>query len=368
MRGIGEPDLQRSAQGHARPKDKANVRQCPGLRGLGKGLYDLDRGSCRSVVACFAPHRQCGLKNEATIVLALVAVFCLAGCTTLDRDGASQNSAPTFPGRPRHSEAPAKDKRSVAGKYPGNLITTQTAKTLPKGKSLAILSASYTEYTKQRIAGRMRSMPSGMESDSLITTLVLQHGITDRLQLGLVAPFVWRHFEYRPRGIQEHERGLGDVVLTSKYALLQETENFPGFALGLGLKLPTGEEDRKLGTGEFDASLFAACSKRTGDVSFHGSLQYIATGGSRDDLGPRADDKFICAGAVLWHCSRRVTFLGELARFDWGDVGSSVGFTPGVLWSVSDSLSVRGGVTIPLHTDMPFGYDIRPTLGLCYRF
>ena len=51
------------------------------------------------------------------------------------------------------------------------------------------------------------------------------------------------------------ESGLGDVLLKGQYVLLEERPTFPEISPYLKVKFPTADEDRGLGTGEFDETL-----------------------------------------------------------------------------------------------------------------
>lgn len=57
------------------------------------------------------------------------------------------------------------------------------------------------------------------------------------------------------------ERGLGDVLLKGQYVLLEERPTFPEIGSYLKIKFPTADEERGLGTGEFDETLGLDLSK-----------------------------------------------------------------------------------------------------------
>lgn len=57
------------------------------------------------------------------------------------------------------------------------------------------------------------------------------------------------------------ESGLGDVLLRGSYVLLEEREVWPEIAPYVKIKFPTADEDRGLGTGEFDETLGIDLSK-----------------------------------------------------------------------------------------------------------
>jgi hypothetical protein len=57
------------------------------------------------------------------------------------------------------------------------------------------------------------------------------------------------------------EQGLGDILLRTSFVVLKEQELFPEIEPYLKIKFPTADEDRDLGTGEFDETIGVDLSK-----------------------------------------------------------------------------------------------------------
>ena len=57
------------------------------------------------------------------------------------------------------------------------------------------------------------------------------------------------------------EDGLGDLLLKGEYVLLQEQRSLPEITASLKIKFPTADEDKGLGTGEFDETIGVSFSK-----------------------------------------------------------------------------------------------------------
>src|SRR5712692_1524260 len=75
------------------------------------------------------------------------------------------------------------------------------------------------------------------------------------------------------------EDGLGDLLLKGAYIVLPEQPLLPEIAPYLKIKLPTADEDRGLGTGEFDETLGVDFSKRFSDrLVAYLSLSYTFIG------------------------------------------------------------------------------------------
>jgi Protein of unknown function (DUF3187) len=135
--------------------------------------------------------------------------------------------------------------------------------------------------------------------------LALQYGLFDRLALGLEIPllYTWKGFLDEPikafedvtgftRGIrferpqhlfsyilQKDGRkaiqgtsgaiGIGDIAIAAKALLTEEGQLAPAIAGRFALKLPTGDDDRALGSGAVDVGLGLALEKTFGPVHIY---------------------------------------------------------------------------------------------------
>jgi hypothetical protein len=82
----------------------------------------------------------------------------------------------------------------------------------------------------------------------------LVYGLTDRWEVIVEAPYLSR----------ERAHGLGDVVLGTKYVLLQEDERRPGIAGSYEVKLDNAEPVRGLGSGGYEHDLRLRAQKTWG--------------------------------------------------------------------------------------------------------
>jgi Protein of unknown function (DUF3187) len=135
--------------------------------------------------------------------------------------------------------------------------------------------------------------------------LALQYGLFDRLAVGLEIPllYTWKGFLDEPikafedvTGFKRTIRferpqhlfsyllqkdgtdalrgtsgavGIGDIALSAKALLREEGQWAPTIAARFALKLPTGDEDRALGSGEVDLGLGLALEKTFGPVRLY---------------------------------------------------------------------------------------------------
>jgi len=84
----------------------------------------------------------------------------------------------------------------------------------------------------------------------------------------------------RGRRGETTESGLGDTTLSATYGLLYDAQSSLGFDLTGKLKLPTGDEQRGLGTGSVDQTLQVELYKTIDRITGFGTLGYTNFGDS----------------------------------------------------------------------------------------
>lgn len=73
---------------------------------------------------------------------------------------------------------------------------------------------------------------------------------------------------------KESETGIGDTTVGLTFFALNEAPGMPEIDLLASVKIPTADEDKGLGTGEFDYSVGLTLSKGLRDWSCYGTLEY----------------------------------------------------------------------------------------------
>lgn len=137
-----------------------------------------------------------------------------------------------------------------------------------------------------------------VKAETLRTGVFLRYGLTERLEVGIEIPLLYRHEGFMEGLITFAERattglsparealkdvgyafnvtkgertlfsgtegafGLGDITLISKYQILDQTSVVPALSLRLGVKLPTGDEDEVFSSGHPDVGLGLALEKK----------------------------------------------------------------------------------------------------------
>jgi hypothetical protein len=144
-------------------------------------------------------------------------------------------------------------------------------------------------------------------------TLLGNIGVTDRLDIGAALPFVAISMDGRRvdtyRGSQlvqaiasASASGPGDFLIRGKYNVLRSSGS--GLAIGAEARLPTGDEQNLLGTGEASIKPRVIASLERDRVAVHGDVGY-SIGGLSDEL--------VYGGAVTVLGTSRLTLVGEIA-------------------------------------------------------
>ena len=143
----------------------------------------------------------------------------------------------------------------------------------------------------------------GTDKDTTIVYVPFTLGVTpiDRLTLSLTVPYIRQTSQnvvvtgggvaVRRRGQSttstsssaETEDGVGDVLLKGSFVVLRDEGLIPEVAPYVRIKFPTADEDRGLGTGEFDETIGVELSKRLSErLTGHLSLSYTFVGDPPD--------------------------------------------------------------------------------------
>lgn len=191
------------------------------------------------------------------------------------------------------------------------LVYTQADFTTIDGRSLqdGTLVATASRFTGEPLAFDAESMRLLMRTR--MVTILGQFGVTDRLDVSAAVPFVtmqlsgdrvdvYRGSTFVQASAVASASGLGDAVIRAKYNILRVGGS--GLAAGVEARLPTGDEENLLGTGELVVTPRAIGSFERGWLGVHGSF----------GLGFGAPAKEVqYAGAVTVAATSRITVIAE---------------------------------------------------------
>lgn len=189
--------------------------------------------------------------------------------------------------------------------------------------------------------------------------------LNQRVEFGMFAPY--RSLEVSNRGGIKgfDESGMGDILATAKFRLLNEGEAIPALGLYTQLSFPTGDEDKGLGSGSVDATLGGTLTKHLGPFQFYGNLGFLLSGWEQGDPNPVFDNyqhsllyglgiEFPADNPIFRLFSEFtflhefgdeeddliVNFLGEEIQDVVDDAGQA---SVGILLNLTDGLAIRGG-------------------------
>jgi len=165
--------------------------------------------------------------------------------------------------------------------YAAHPLITDDAGTQGKGKVQIEINSEFSR-DKEKEDGVIIKERGG----ELAT--IISYGITDNADIVLGIPYQW--FRIKEDGdTVEKEDGISDMSLELKWRFFEKD----GLSLALkpGITLPTGDEDKGLGTGRVTYRLFFITTKEIEPWAFHLNLGYIRNENKVDE---RKD---------LWHLS-----------------------------------------------------------------
>lgn len=172
---------------------------------------------------------------------------------------------------------------------PGDRATVLRQGTVDVRVELADTASIFNELTPQSSAV--------MKFETLRSGLFLRYGVTDRFEVAMEVPALYRYQGVLNGGITAAERattglsgarrdlrslgyaymvspgsrtafhggqdqwGLGDISLMSKYQFVQQTETLPAVSLRFAVKAPSGDASRVFGSGHPDAGVGLALEK-----------------------------------------------------------------------------------------------------------
>jgi hypothetical protein len=156
------------------------------------------------------------------------------------------------------------------------------------------------------------------------------------------------------------DAGVGDSLVGFKYRALDESVQAPAVLLAAAVRLPTGDEDRGLGTGDTAVIALAALSKTWG------AFTVTANAGYAFSVAGRTADVVMGSVAAERHLAPSWSLLGEVvALVGMGDQRDHVIARLGLAWQASQRVRLDGAVATGLGHGSE---DLIATLGATLRF
>jgi hypothetical protein len=180
-------------------------------------------------------------------------------------------------------------------------------------------------------------------SDELAVPTTLKYGVGDRADAFVsLSP---------ASAVENGGVGFDDVYLGWRQRLTEHQLGHLSLAWQAQVKLPTADEDKGLGSGEFDALVAGIGTLPMQDWSATGFAELGLIG---DPVGSGADLQVALAGAADRRLSGGAGVFGELAGIFNDDQNlDSVFTTVGAAWSPVPGLVLDSGVVLGLSNDAP---------------
>ena len=192
---------------------------------------------------------------------------------------------------------------------------------------------------------------SGDEIDSYDVTPGVRFGVTERLAVLAEVP-------YRMLSIgDEDEKGVGDMSLGVEFLFFEDIFEYAWIVPHATAILPTGDEDKMLGTGETQGRFGISAGTTVNDIfHFAADVSYTANGAiSEDDMDER-DDLLTGAVSLVVDLDERASVLGEAQLRD-DPVDSeddyAARFHLGLVYEINEHFTLMGygGGTTGLYED-----------------
>ena len=300
------------------------------------------------------------LKQVLLLILAIAAV-----------PVAASSAAPVDPAVPFGTT----NQNPLAAIY--GLPAAGAAKVLTPGRTAVELRADIASVCSRDDRSEENVL---LDGESYRFTLVLQQGLGERFEVGLEVPYVmhregfldsfisdWHDFFHLPQGerddmprdrlayryikdsrtevdLDDETEGFGDLRLTGAWQVWRREGDDPqALALRASLKLPTGDEDRLLGSGSTDLALWLSGSQafRGGSLGLFGAAGALLM----SDGDVLADQqRHAVAFGTLGGGWRPLPRLALKAQVD----GQTSYYSDSELRELSDSLQLAFGGTVGL--------------------
>ena len=270
-------------------------------------------------------------------------------------------------------------------------IVTDTAIRIEKGK-FAIQPTFAYSFVTDAFTQSWRRASAGCDFQSFSMDWKLTYGLIDNLEVFVVIPYVhnWTSDVDEPGPDGEcsaNSGGLGDINLTLKYRLVEETETLPTVTALFATDFPSGKfrhlSPRSLGTDAIGSGSYIFTpginiSKYVSPLILYGNVWYSMPTSFSDDDGRQYPGDFVTVNmAAEYPMTEKWVALLELTSF-WGcgrlfgpDINvpreSLLSIVPGIEYMATDKFSVAMGLNIDLigkNTDA----TIAPLLSMVYAF
>lgn len=182
------------------------------------------------------------------------------------------------------------------------------------------------------------------KSETTEAALTLTYGLTENLDFVVTAPYQW-YSTHSNDELVAREKGFSDMSIDLKWRFFEK--DGLGFALKPGITLPTGNDEKGLGSGRATYRLFFITTKEMEPLAFHLNLGYIRNenkAGERTDLWHAS----VAAEAKLVKDLKAVANIGMETNPASGSTTHPAFALGGLIYELSEKISLDAGVKFGL--------------------
>jgi hypothetical protein len=181
-----------------------------------------------------------------------------------------------------------------------------------------------------------------------VTTFTLVYGVLDWIEVDIILALL----NLRPDSGQ-NEFGFGDVVLLTKIKVLGEngyfgkSEYLPEIVLEPSVLIPTGDEDKGLGTGQIQVGMLLALEKHFWKLTGRANIGYLASNDPTFDQN--FENRFFYGVQVDFPLFIERLRLGTELTGEFGEnTGASLFSLTGFIFQITDNIVLDAGVELGL--------------------
>jgi hypothetical protein len=233
-------------------------------------------------------------------------------------------------------------------------LITDDAETQGKGKFQLEINGQY-DHGQELVAGASLKERGGK------ATSILTYGLAERSDIILTVPYQWDKVRVNDVTISD-QKGISDSTLEVKWRFFDKE----GLSLSLkpGLIIPTGNDDRSLGSGKVGYTSFFILTREREPWEFHLNLGYKRNENTSD----QRKDIWHASVAAVREVSKKLKVVADSGIESNEDKSSNTSHAfllGGVIYSVTENFDIDFGVKAGLNKAE---IDHSLLAGITYKF
>jgi len=166
------------------------------------------------------------------------------------------------------------------------------------------------------------------------------YGISDSIDGVIGVPYVWSEI-HDSASTHESAKGISDMSVEVKWRFFEKE----GFSLGLkpGMSIPTGDDEKGLGTGKYGFSAYFIATYEAGQWAFHANLGYIRNN-NKDDERKNLSHASLASELAITENLKAVVNVGIDRNPDCTSDKDPVFLIGGLIFALSEDFEIDAGI------------------------